>query len=161
MGKELKTLLVIVFIFIMIAVMFHAVDFMMEGREVKQVMLEQFTSQPTRASDCRCLPGYVPSNKTLPYEFVIVLELGGAGYILQGNTKKQFYWNMHNVNFDWNNTKYRFLTAAEIAKYKDEGLVSKEVLEKSLQYQKNKTLPNTPNYFCQSLSNSSDTKQCY
>ena len=64
MAKELKTLLVVVFICMMIAVMFHAVAFMMEGEEVKKVMLEQFTTQTKRASDCRCLPGYIPSNKT-------------------------------------------------------------------------------------------------
>jgi hypothetical protein len=62
MGKELKTLLVVIFIFMMIAVMFQAVVFANKGNVVQQVMLEQFTSQPTRASDCRCLPGYVPSN---------------------------------------------------------------------------------------------------
>lgn len=157
MGKELKTLLVVIFIFIMIAVIFQAFAFMTEGGEIKQIMLEQFTSQPTRASDCRCLPGYIPSNKTLPYEFVIVRELGGAGFILQGNTKKGFYWNMHNTKFDWNNTKYRYMSSAEISKYKDYGFVSKEVLEKALQKQPSQT----PHFFCQSLSNSSDTKQCY
>jgi hypothetical protein len=152
-----KTFLVIIFIFIMIAIIFQAFAFIMEGQDVKQIMLEQFTSQPTRASDCRCLPGYVPSNKTLPYEFVVVPEQGGAGFILQGNTKKQFYWRMHNTNFDWSNTKYRVLSGAEIGKYKGDGYVSKEVLEKALQTQVNKT----PNFFCQSLSNSSNTKQCY
>jgi hypothetical protein len=64
MAKELRTLLVVIFIFMMIAVMFQAVAFMMEGQEVKKVMLEQFTSQTKRASDCRCLPGYIPSNTT-------------------------------------------------------------------------------------------------
>ena len=157
MGKEIKTLLVVVFIFMIIAVMFQAVEFMMEGREIKQVMLEQFTSQPTRASDCRCLPGYIPSNKTLPYEFVLVPENAGIGYVLQGKTRKQFYWNMYNLNFDWTNTKYRILTPAQISKYTGEGLVSKEVLEKALR----KESGQTPHFFCQSLSNPSDTKQCY
>lgn len=152
MSNELKTLLVVVFIFMMIAVMFQAVTFMMEGQT-----LEQFTSQPNRASDCRCLPGYVPSNKTLPYEFVVVPEQGGAGFILQGNTKKQFYWRMHNVNFDWNNTKFRYVSSAEIGKYKGDGYASKEVLEKALQ----KQISQTPTFFCQSLSDSSNTKQCY
>ncbi len=135
--------------------MFHAFQFMIEGQDIKQVILEQFTS---RASDCRCLPGYVPSNITLPYEFVVVPQLSGAGYILQGNTKKQFYWRMHNVNFDWSNTKYSVMTAAEIGKYKGDGYVSKEVLEKALQKQPNLK---TQHFFCQSLSDSSNTKQCY
>ncbi len=162
MRDTLKTLFVTVLIFALIGVMFHVVQQMMEGQDIKQVMLEQFVSnQPTRASDCRCLPGYVPSNKILPYEFVVVPELGGAGYVLQGNTKKQFYWRMHNTNFDWNNTKFRVTNAAEVGKYKGDGYIQKEKLQEALQYQKNKGLPDTPTYFCQSLSNPSDIKQCY
>ncbi len=161
MRKVIQTLLATVFIFMMIGVLFQAVAFITQGNEVKQVMLEQFASGPTRASDCRCLPGYIPSKKVAPYEFILIPELGGLGLVIQGNTKKQFYWNMHNTNFDWTNTKFRVTNAAEAAKYKGEGLISKEKLQEALQYQKQGTSPDTPTYFCQSLSNPSNTKQCY
>ncbi len=64
MAKEIKTLVVVVFVFVILSVMAQALAFIMKGNEVQEVMLEQFTSQPTRASDCRCLPGYIPSNKS-------------------------------------------------------------------------------------------------
>jgi hypothetical protein len=145
----------------MIGLMFQAVAFITEGNEVKQFIVEQFQSGPTRASDCRCLPGYIPSKQIAFYEFVVVPELGGMGYVFQGNTKKQFYWGMHSTSFGPQNTKYRVTNAAESGKYKGDGYISREKLQEALQYQKQGTLPNTPTYFCQSLSNPSDTKQCY
>ncbi len=63
MHRDLKTVLVVAFIFIMIATTFQAIQFMTEGQVVKQVMLEQFAN-PKRASDCKCLPGFIPSNSS-------------------------------------------------------------------------------------------------
>ena len=145
MGKELKTLLVVVFIFMMIAVMFQAVAFMMEGQEIKQVMLEQFTTQTKRASDCRCLPGYIPSNKT------IKRVLGNEGQFIEIK-------NPITVRYGNNNRwveKYVSSTFQATNSFFGSDPAPGIVKQVEIKDQTNNI------FFCQSLSNPSDTKQCY
>jgi hypothetical protein len=160
MSNELKTLLVVVFIFMMIAVMFQAVAFMMEGQPLKQVMLEQFTSQPNRASDCRCLPGYVPSNTPAKVKYGgRIIHLNGAIYYIPNGSNTK-YWvsscTQCDVGINFCDPKvYVNVTQKEGAVYENGPTLSCSVLKEA---QSKKILPT---YFCQSLSTPSDTKQCY
>lgn len=121
--------------------------------------LEKFTdSAPTRAADCQCLPGYIPSNTTSKSE--LVLDPRGWGYVLAGGKKYGFWWNMHGIPFDWTNTKYRWIGWEEISKYTHGGQASKPIIEEALRFQKEGGKL-TSMYFCQSLSNPNETRKCY
>jgi hypothetical protein len=53
---------------------------------------ETFTSLgPTRASDCQCLPGYIPSNSGMAD--VKFMMFGSGGIILYTPTWARFYWS--------------------------------------------------------------------
>lgn len=120
---------------------------------------EAFTSDPapTRASDCRCLPGYVPSNSKKSGE--LVLDPRGWGYLLEGSKKYGYWWNMHELGFWWWNSTYRWATSEEVSKYTDGGWASKDQVKNTLA-NKGKSVE-SPFYFCQSLNDTGKTKTCY
>jgi hypothetical protein len=145
MAKELRTLLVILFIFMIIAVIFQAVAFMTEGGEIKQIILEQFTLQPTRASDCRCLPGYIPSNK------ITKRVLGKENQLIEIKNPITVRYGSNNrwVEKDVSST-FR-ATNSFFGSDPAPGVVKQVEIKEQ----------NTNMFFCQSLSNPSNTKQCY
>lgn len=116
------------------------------------------SAAPTRAADCQCLPGYIPSNETSKSEFA--LDPRGWGFVLAKGKRYGFWWNMHGIRFDWQNTKYRSVGWEEINKYRDAGYADKRIIEEALRYQKEGGKA-TSNYFCQSLSNPGETRKCY
>lgn len=121
--------------------------------------LEGFVeAAPTRAADCQCLPGYIPSNRKPKYEFVLYDR--GYGLILTENKMYGFWWNMHGIPFDWQTTKYRWTSFEEIKNYKDSGWATPVIVQNALKYQKEGGGAGTQ-YFCQSLSNPADTRKCY
>jgi hypothetical protein len=124
------------------------------------VYLEPFESNPiTRASDCQCLPGYIPSNQSTKYEFVLTPD--GNGYILTGKKiRYQFYWNMYDKPLNWETSKARWTTFDEVNNYNFEGLSPVTVLDDALQFVK-EGRKNQPFYFCQKLGDPSKTRACY
>ena len=112
---------------------------------------------PTRAADCRCLPGYVPSNSKKAGE--ITLDPRGWGFLLEGDKKYVYWWNMYGLDFTWTNTKWRRVSNEELANYKDGGNATKEQIQNARKYQG--AMIESPNYFCQSLAEPSKTRQCY
>jgi hypothetical protein len=119
---------------------------------------EGFTAGPTRAADCQCLPGYIPSNATEKSEFV--LDPRGWGYVLTKGKKYGYWWNMHGMTFNWSNTKHRRVSWEEINRFSDGGQATKPIIEEALRYQKEGAKAGSI-YFCQSLSNPAETRKCY
>jgi hypothetical protein len=119
---------------------------------------EGTSGAPTRAADCQCLPGYIPSNTTSKSE--LVLDPRGSGFVLANGKRYGFWWNMHGVKFDWSNTKYRRISWEESNKYSYGGMADKRRIEEALRFQKEGGKA-TSSYFCQSLSYSGETRKCY
>jgi hypothetical protein len=131
------------------------------------------STAPTRASECRCLPGYVPSKEELAMEFL--LDPRGWGFLQVGNRVYGYWWNMHGIQFDWRNTKYRWVSNDYLAKlsmgsgnrmwfsgnqYDSDTWASKEMVEKALRQQRDGK-KELDVYRCQNLNNPTDLKECY
>jgi hypothetical protein len=115
-------------------------------------------SAPTRAANCQCLPGYIPSNRKPSFEFVLYNK--GYGLILSEGKMYGFWWNMHGIPFDWQTTKIRWTTEEEVNKYKDGGYATPKIVQDALRFQKEGGGVGSF-YFCQSLSNPGETRKCY
>ncbi len=140
---------------ILVATRFMKQDDVKESEKPKEGF---FSGAPTRAAECKCLPGYVPSNMSNSYE--IVLTQDGWGWIIVGSKYYNFWWNMHGIPFDWNNTKFKWVTYDYLKGYTRSGNATKDIVQNALAYQK-EGAKQMETYVCKSLSNISDTKPCY
>lgn len=113
---------------------------------------------PTRAADCRCLPGYIPSKQGPQDKVVFIKEYGVYGYI---TSQKVFYDMRQNCNQCGQN----FCARAEDMKLAD--LSIKLNKTKEIKYggffscAVAKPSPPSNTYFCQSLTNGNEFKMCY
>lgn len=133
------------------------------GKEVHDK--EGFKVAPTRAAECKCLPGYVPSNEEPKIEFL--LDPRGWGYLQVGNKVYGYWWGMHGIWFDWTNTKYRWVATEYLSKLEqwssDSGKIiyaPKHLIEEGLRQQKGERKANNT-YICQNLADAGDVKECY
>ena len=118
------------------------------------------TSAPTRASDCRCLPGYIPSNTPAQTKYGgrIIHRNGPIFYIPNGSNKKHWVSSCTQCNVGINfcdPNVYVNVTDKEASVYEDGPMLTCAVLKESLGKKE------SPNYFCQSLSDPTQTKSCY
>jgi hypothetical protein len=103
------------------------------------------SSAPTRASDCRCLPGYIPSN--IP----VAKRLGFENQLIEVKTPM-------NVKYgSGNNWVKKYVIATFRATNSFFGRDPLPGVRKQVE------VDSTPleYYFCQSLSDSQTTKKCY
>lgn len=167
-GKQLIAgLLLFAFIsLISLAAMF----FMAEPKEYS----EPFITKVTRATDCNCLPGYIPSNMKSKYD-------DGKIYQYQRinddeTFENEFYFIMKNSIrlIDLNNPCAFPLTKADgtiqkfkykdLTKYHDFNKYMKVVQGGSVEMVKCSDLEKTQkldSYFCKSLSNPTEQSTCY
>jgi hypothetical protein len=152
---------------ILVAPRFMKKDDAKESKKPK----EGFKAAPTRAAECKCLPGYVPSKEEPAMEFL--LDPRGWGFLQVGDRVYGYWWNMHGIPFDWRNTKHRwvtneylgnlYMTAQKkwvITDSKAVEYAPKEIIEQALRQQREgKKSANV--YRCQNLNNSGDFKECY
>ena len=132
-----------------------------QAPELARPIFESFTSTgPTRPGDCLCLPGYVPSNtKGEKLGGTIVRPPSGAWYFIPDGTRKG-YWipscQPPGINIDFCR-KYqpRDVKWNEFSSLVD----STGTLTASIWNDIHKTTT-TPTFFCQKLTDPSDTKAC-
>ena len=119
--------------------------------------LETFTnSAPTRAADCQCLPGFIPSTKTgSKYGGRFIWNNGGVFYVKDGTTVRNWVsrCSMCGINIcDWN--LMNKISDSEFSKLTSGVTFTCDIL-KSAQTKESDA------YFCQSLSNTNETRKCY
>ena len=158
-----------------VAVALQGIQFINKPLEHKEP-LEGFTAV-TRASDCNCLPGYIPSNKSGgEYDGNILVGEQGPPVYNPNNTNDIYMIdpaNMCNLlpgvkDFDMRTTNdmdnyYKFVAFRNniLAKskpidfnlYRYRGTLTCDII-------KQKTMA-TDNYFCQHLTDPSKTRKCY
>jgi len=130
---------------------------------------EGFVTGPvTRATDCNCLPGYIPSSETNDYNgkiFVTKGPDGGNYYLFNPEGTKDVYWiqsqnscGIPNINLpsQANIGNYPYLSHSELFgsdnKYRYKGNLQCNILKKKEQ---------GINFFCQNLSNPEKRRNCY
>jgi hypothetical protein len=135
------------------------------------------TGAVTRASDCNCLPGYIPSNKGGGgYDGNIITDPNGAvALYIPNNTKDMYMIDTNNTcnllpgvnNFDMrtstddnNYAKYRSFISSIYEKSKSFNLSSYNY-KGNLQCDLVKQGGSDTNYFCQNLETPSKTRKCY
>ena len=167
-----RILLIIIFIGLFFTTMIYGWKFVKGNLQILQK--EGFTNPvatsnaPTRASDCRCLPGYIPSNTSkFPYE-------GTIKYFSYSNTGLDMYF-INDLNKDYYLIKWQpgsnyfglpgiynneTRTMYNPITLEDQTVLKKYVFKGNLT--QDKLVPNENNaYFCQSLSEPATTKSCY
>ena len=132
-------------------------------KEPKAVHFESFTNAgPTRPDDCLCLPGYVPSNtKELGLGGIIVDHEKRQGhlYFLPSGSRIA-YWipacNITGININFCSTTRRTLNSKEWNSMIDsyDKTFTKQLWDST--HAKSKT----DIYFCQKLTDPSDTQKC-
>ena len=123
---------------------------------------EGFATAPTRATDCNCLPGYIPSSSSSSlksYGGNVFLFLGSRGYMYLYNpsgTSDFYYINPENDTCGLSTSGDFPVISREEAygpKFTWKGDLTCSVVTKN-------TNPK-PTFFCQNLSDSSRTRPCY
>jgi hypothetical protein len=145
-------------IFAFIGVIILSVNFVQSIDPSGNTVREHFTTAPTRAANCQCLPGYIPSvnrlGGTVYMDTGVLLRYGVLFFSPSGT--KDFYGvaKDDSCGISYTDTeKYTKLTRENMhgftfSSYR--GLLTCDKLNR-----------NTKNYFCQSLSNPSKTRKCY
>ena len=129
---------------------------------------EGFVTAPiTRATDCNCLPGYIPSSETNDYNGKIfwTTEHGSNYYLFNPDGTKDVYWiqsenscGISNINLPSkpNSGNYTYLAESDVFgsgnKYRYKGILQCNILKKKEQ---------GINFFCQNLSNPEKRRNCY
>ena len=121
----------------------------------------------TRASDCNCLPGYIPSSETSEYNGKIFSSIiaGNTRYLFNPDGTKDTYWiksenpcGIPNINtFTQPNTgNYPYLDHSEIfgaaPKYSYNGVLQCNMVHKK---------EASGIFFCQNLANPEKRRNCY
>jgi len=134
--------------------------------------VEQFTGipaidvvAPTRAADCNCLPGYIPTAENLVnYGGEIKMQnmSGAPAYFFKPNKSNKWYLiynntcDIPNVRFGSpNNSNYKRMTTAEFQQAMTNwgNFLTCDLLKKTVSPKKS--------YFCQSLTDTSLKRKCY
>ena len=156
-------------LFFFIGLVAVAVQFMQNPPQAPEPpKAEGFASAaPTRATDCSCLPGYVPSNKksdsrhggifydtgptSIPPWFIYVPDDSPNSYYgINSNSPNQCGIDLRTLI-----PRSRYLNNNSLAalNLRPIGAFNCDMLKKSDSI--------SPTFFCQSLSNPADIKQCY
>jgi len=124
--------------------------------------IEGFRAAVTRASDCNCLPGYIPSKESSEYNGKFYTEKTDFGvflYYVPENTKDFYFiniWGSQCESFDKMMNSPRIDTAT-FAKYRFSGFISKDDNNCNIITKKE----STGVYFCQKLGNPEQKRDCY
>jgi hypothetical protein len=160
--KRLTILFITLSIAIFVWVGLSGINFIQTTEE------EGFVTAPiTRASDCNCLPGYIPSSETNGYNGKIFwsIENGGNYYFFNPDGTRNIYLiqtenscGIPNINLpsQANSGNYTYLDINDLntrdSKYRFSGRLQCNMLKKKEQ---------EVNFFCQSLSNPEKRRNCY
>ncbi len=157
--KGVRYVSILVMVILFFAIGYLAVDFLHKPQPTPATKKEKegFTS---RASDCKCLPGYIPSNiaPSIPNGGKIAHYKGTIYYIPAGTNDRYGVTactpSGTSINFcDKNN--YKDIKEAEFRQYKDRGIFTSKVMNDAM---KTKVMDS---FFCQNSNDPTDIKQCY
>lgn len=141
--KRVTILLIALCIAFFVALALQGVQFINTPPEIYEGFK---TAAVTRASDCNCLPGYIPSNttgmKVLGKEGDTV-KIDKPALIRYGTDDKWIEKEVTTLNFQISNAFFGADPAGGILKY---AKIIKET---------------TDNYFCQSLADPTKIRKCY
>lgn len=126
------------------------------------------TGPITRASDCNCLPGYIPSSETNGYNGKIfwTIERGENYYLFNPDGTKHVYWisseytcGIPNINppSQSNSGNYPYLASNDIfgpdSTYRYKGALQCNIVKKNE--------VTSAIFFCQNLSSPEKRRNCY
>jgi len=134
----------------------------------QDLVKEPFQAAPTRAADCRCLPGYIPAKATIkPYNGKIYSSMlaGDTAYLFNPTGTKSLYFispanpcNLLNSSNSGSET-FEFMNMDDVFRNKSEyswnGLLDCSIVKAAEPSSSQDT------YFCQNLNDSQKTKACY
>ena len=123
--------------------------------------IEGFTTAVTRASDCNCLPGYIPSKDSSEYNGKIYsfLRPGGDLFYIPDNTKNIYRintWDSPCESFD-KMMNYPLIDRDTLERHRFSGFISKGDNTCNILTKKE----STGVYFCQKLGNPEQKRDCY
>lgn len=124
--------------------------------------IEGFTTAVTRASDCNCLPGYIPSKESSEYNGKFYTEKypHSIGLLYVPENTKDFYmintWDSPCEPLD-KMMNSPLADRATFAKYRFSGFISKDNNNCNILTKKE----STGVYFCQKLGNPEQKRDCY
>jgi hypothetical protein len=164
--KRLTILFITLCIAIFVWVGLSGINFI----QVSSVEEEPFatgTSPITRASDCNCLPGYIPSSQTNGYngKIFLTIERNENYYLFNPDGTKDVYWistgetcGIPNINLPSkpNSGNYTYLASDDIfgagRKYSYKGQLRCNMVKK---------IDVSGIFFCQNLGNPEKRRNCY
>ena len=145
-----------IFLIVFIGLIYLSLDFMKIMKNTDLSGYEGFSQGPARASDCQCLPGYIPSKKRSKFggRFVAVDNGWGINFLPDGT--KNAHWvrtcGMCNMNL-CDRKIANPMTALEFTQ--------KYVLQRNNIFECSMLTSTDDSYFCQNMSNKRDTRKCY
>ena len=140
-----------------------AIDFINKTHRSDDYNIEAFTTGAvTRASDCNCLPGYIPSKESSEYngKFYTLNRPGGNElYYVPDNTKNIYIVDTTDYSCEpfekmMNSPK---IDRAGIEKHRFSGIIRKTNNNCNIIRKKEQTGV----YFCQKLGNPEQKRECY
>jgi hypothetical protein len=165
----MKRVVILILTLTFLAVLYYALTTTSYAFSFVDVEKEGFTSAaPTRASDCNCLPGYIPSKDSggkyggniLKFKFNDGREL--YYYNPSGSNALYFYDSYRNTcglptsgDFPmlvWSDVKNN-LSSTPQSKYELRGMLRCDVVKKNTNTQET--------FFCQRLGDPSSRRECY
>ena len=159
----MRGVLIIILTLVFLYLLYYSFQFTMNpfSSESGTGVTEGFSSAPTRATDCNCLPGYIPSSSSNGYGGkIFTFKQGDGSYYLYNPSGTSDVYSINPGNDTCGlPTSGDFPTKSwdelfsQNSKYRHKGFLKCDVVTKNT---------NTANtFFCQSLSNSSRTRACY
>lgn len=158
--KGVRYVSILVMVILFFAIGYLAVDFLQKPQPNPTTKKEKegFTS---RASDCKCLPGYIPSNisPSIPNGGKIIREGGKGIHFVPAGTFDR-YWvsscqpSGTNINF-CDPAVFVDVTDAEYKKYTSRGTFTSKIMEDA---KKTKLMDS---FFCQNSNDPTDIRMCY
>ena len=120
--------------------------------------LEGFEGAPTRAVDCRCLTGYVPSkNINSPFGGKVIKYKNDIHFVPTGTNQRFYVPSCTMCGSDLNFcTEAKVVNESEFKAYKQASKILDCTLWNSVKGKKE-----TEAYFCQKLGSPSETMFCY
>jgi len=166
--KRLTILFITLCIAIFVWVGLFGINFIQATTIIEGEGFATSTSPITRASDCNCLPGYIPASETGGYNGKIfwTTEHNENYYLFNSEGTKDVYWiqsenscGIPNINqpSQPNSGNYTYLADSDIFgpdhKYTYKGILQCNLVKKKQSTQ--------PIFFCQNLISPEKRRNCY
>ena len=158
--KRLTILFITLSIAVFVWVGLSGIKFIQTKAVIEEEGFKTGTGPITRASDCNCLPGYIPSSEDSDYNGKIFQTFGGGQthYLFNPEGTKKVYWiNQENSCGITMSSTYPSLAVEELftngSEYSYAGNLNCNLVKKKQSTQ--------PVFFCQNLSSPEKRRNCY